>query len=109
MFNGRKSESTIDDNEQHVISNQITRNFTIFSILTLVRTCGRIDSGVIPSTITTKTSDKSSGKSEIRENEPVLGLSISGESRAYPINMHTGPQREIVNDTLGGTAIAATW
>jgi hypothetical protein len=34
---------------------------------------------------------------------------INGESRAYPINMLTGPSREILNDRLGGTAIAATW
>ena len=42
-------------------------------------------------------------------NELVLGVEIDGESRAYPINMLTGPQREILNDTLAGHAIAATW
>jgi hypothetical protein len=34
---------------------------------------------------------------------------VKGESRADPINMLTGPQREIINDRLGGRAIAATW
>ena len=41
--------------------------------------------------------------------ELVLGVVINGEARAYPINMLTGPSREIINDTLGGQAIAATW
>lgn len=45
----------------------------------------------------------------VTDNELVLGVVIDGESRAYPINMITGPRREIVNDKLGGLAIAATW
>lgn len=43
------------------------------------------------------------------DEELVIGVEINGQSRAYPINMMTGPSREIINDTLGGTAIAATW
>ena len=46
---------------------------------------------------------------ELSENELVLGVEMNGEARAYPINMLTGPRREIINDTLGGVAIAATW
>jgi len=46
---------------------------------------------------------------EVTENELVLGVELNGESRAYPINMLTGPDREIINDRLGGVAIAATW
>lgn len=46
---------------------------------------------------------------KIAPNELVLGVAINGKTRAYPINMLTGPQREIFNDELGGTAIAATW
>jgi hypothetical protein len=42
-------------------------------------------------------------------NELVLGVLVNGRARAYPINMLTGPRREIINDTLGGSAIAATW
>ena len=45
----------------------------------------------------------------VREKELVLGVSVNGEARAYPINMLTGPRREIINDKLGGRAIAATW
>lgn len=46
---------------------------------------------------------------QVTDNELVLGVVVNGEARAYPINMLTGPRREIVNDTLGGRAIAATW
>ena len=46
---------------------------------------------------------------DINPAELVLGVTIGEESRAYPINMLTGPQREIVNDTVGGKPIAATW
>jgi len=45
----------------------------------------------------------------LQDNELVLGIQIDGQARAYPINSLTGPSREIINDTLGGSAIAATW
>ena len=43
------------------------------------------------------------------DNELVIGVEIDGQARAYPINQLTGPSREIINDVLAGTAIAATW
>lgn len=46
---------------------------------------------------------------EIDDNELVIGVEVNGEARAYSINQLTGPSREIINDELGGTAIAATW
>jgi len=51
----------------------------------------------------------SAEEATIGDNELVIGVEVGGEARAYPINQLTGPKREIVNDTLGGTAIAATW
>ena len=45
----------------------------------------------------------------VSDNELVVGVVVGGEARAYPINMLTGPSREIINDTLGKHAIAATW
>lgn len=45
----------------------------------------------------------------LRDEELVLGVVVNGKARAYAINMLTGPTREIVNDELGGVAIAATW
>ncbi len=40
-------------------------------------------------------------------DEPVLGVSIHGDSRAYSIPFLSG--REVVNDTVGGVPIAVTW
>ncbi len=48
-------------------------------------------------------------KGKIEDNELVLGVTINGESRAYPLNVLTGPDREVFNDQLGGRRIAATW
>ena len=47
--------------------------------------------------------------SELNPNELVLGVEVGGEARAYPINMLSGPNHEVLNDTLGGRPIAATW
>lgn len=45
----------------------------------------------------------------LRDDDLVLGVEVNGQARAYPINLLCGPQREIINDVLGGQAIAATW
>jgi len=39
--------------------------------------------------------------------EPVIGLSIDGDARAYPLRILTW--HEIVNDTVGGTPVAVTY
>jgi len=46
---------------------------------------------------------------QVTDKELVLGVVVNDQARAYPLNMLTGPSREIVNDHLGGRAIAATW
>ena len=46
---------------------------------------------------------------DARCHQEPLGVEVGGEARAYPINMLSGPNREILNDTLGGRPIAATW
>ena len=46
---------------------------------------------------------------DVRDDELVVGVVIDGEARAYPINMLTMPQREIINDELAGREIAVTW
>lgn len=48
-------------------------------------------------------------KTELADNALIIGVEVNGQSRAYPINQLTGPYREIINDELGGTPIAATW
>ena len=46
---------------------------------------------------------------DLADNALIIGLEIDGAARAYPINQLTGPYREIINDVLGDTPIAATW
>ena len=43
----------------------------------------------------------------LRADDRVLGLNINGEAKAYPINILNW--HEIVNDVVGGTAVAITW
>ena len=40
-------------------------------------------------------------------DEQVMGLSINGEQRAYSVRQLS--RHEIVNDTVGGVPLAATW
>ena len=43
----------------------------------------------------------------LAETEPVIGLAINGDARAYPLRVLTW--HEIVNDTVGGRAVAVTY
>ena len=44
---------------------------------------------------------------QMQSFETVLGVSINGDHRAYPLNMLS--RHEIVNDTVGGVPVAVTW
>ena len=44
---------------------------------------------------------------EIPDSEPVIGLSIEGEHRAYSVPFLSA--HEIVNDVVGGKPVAVTW
>lgn len=59
---------------------------------------------VNPNTVSAK-----QAKEEIRADELVIGVTVNGESRAYPVNMLCQPSREIVTDMLGGRRIAVIW
>lgn len=43
----------------------------------------------------------------VPSNELVIGVSLNGEAKAYPITPLI--RREMVNDTLGGVPILVTW
>lgn len=45
----------------------------------------------------------------LRDDEVVIGVVVSGEARAYPVNLMWEPANEALNDTLGGQSIVATW
>jgi len=65
--------------------------------------------GPLPPITGVKPQPAEAGDRKLGPTELVLGVSINGQSRAYPINVLTGPRREIINDGLGGVPIAATW
>ena len=44
---------------------------------------------------------------QMQSYERVLGVTINGDHRAYPLNMLS--RHEIVNDTVGGVPVAVTW
>jgi Protein of unknown function (DUF3179) len=51
--------------------------------------------------------DEANKASWLRHDSVVVGMSIAGESRAYPVSILS--RHEIVNDKLGGVPIAVTW
>ena len=53
------------------------------------------------------TVEEAEGNGDIAAEIDVIGLAVGGEARAYPIPFLSA--HEIVNDTVGGTAIAVTW
>ncbi len=44
---------------------------------------------------------------ELRDDEPVIGLVLNGEARAWPISVMGS--HELVNDRIGGIPIAVSW
>ncbi len=46
---------------------------------------------------------------DLDDGDMIMGIVLSGEARAYPVNYMNGPNNEVVNDTLGGQAIAPSW
>ncbi|MCR9120858.1 MAG: DUF3179 domain-containing protein [Phyllobacteriaceae bacterium] len=47
------------------------------------------------------------GHDDLEPQEPVVGLTIDGDARAYPLRILTW--HEIVNDVVGGTPVAVTY
>ena len=47
------------------------------------------------------------GHEDLAPTEPVIGLAINGDARAYPLRILTW--HEIVNDTVGGVPVAVTY
>ncbi len=46
-------------------------------------------------------------RGEMVPTESIIGISLNGESKAYPVNILS--RHEIANDTVGGVAIAVTF
>ena len=61
----------------------------------------------IPAILDPKFLDTRAANAQMAPNERVLGVSVKGESRAYPLKMLS--RHEVVNDEVGGVPIAVTW
>ena len=61
----------------------------------------------IPALLDPKFTSVESGNNQMDDFEHVIGVSINGDNRAYPIRMLS--RHEIVNDVVGGEFIAVTW
>ena len=61
----------------------------------------------IPAILAPEFLDAEAASAQMVANERVLGLSINGDHRAYPLNLLS--RHEIVNDTVGGLLVAVTW
>lgn len=53
------------------------------------------------------TPEKAEKKGFVHDRDPVIGLVINGQAKAYPIR--TMGIHELGNDTLGGVPIAVSW
>jgi len=65
---------------------------------------------IIPQPAVTELVVKQAAQAELAPDELVLGATLGGESRAYPLNMlNAEPRTKVLNDVLGGRDIAVTW
>jgi len=61
----------------------------------------------IPAILEPEFATRAGGVAQMEPSERVIGVSINGDHRAYPLNLLS--RHEIVNDTVGGKPIAVTW
>ncbi len=61
----------------------------------------------IPAILEPVFATRAGGVAQMEPSERVIGVSINGDHRAYPLNLLS--RHEIVNDTVGGKPIAVTW
>lgn len=89
---------TLPDNGSAVASVSAGQEF---EIITLLGYDG------IPAILNPEFVDAKTADFWMEPDEPVLGVSINGDNRAYSIAMLS--RHEIVNDVVGGEPIAVTW
>lgn len=61
----------------------------------------------IPAILNPVFDPRAEAMAQMDPSERVIGVSINGDHRAYPLNLLS--RHEIVNDTVGGKPIAVTW
>lgn len=72
--------------------------------LKIVTVLGR---DAIPAILEPVFANRAEAFAQMEPSERVIGVSIDGDHRAYPLNLLS--RHEVVNDTVGGKPIAVTW
>ncbi len=101
QFTLRFSAETVtieDQSEQQSAGSDGTLDLKIINILG----CDEI-----PAILRPEFGNQVAALGEMDPDERVIGLSINGDHRAYPLKLLS--RHEIVNDTIGGTPVAVTW
>ena len=99
LLNQRSETVTIaDTSARPALGSNGTRDLKIITIL------GRDG---IPAILDPVFGKRAEAASQMEPSERVIGVSINGEHRAYPLNLLS--RHEIVNDIVGGKPIAVTW
>ncbi len=95
---GAETVTIEDPSVQRAVGSDGTRDLKIINIL------GRDG---IPAILQPEFGNQPAALDEMDPSERVIGLSINGDSRAYPLKLMS--RHEIVNDTVGGKPVAVTW
>ena len=66
-----------------------------------------LEKDAIPAIRSSEFVNVAAAESWMNPDEPIIGVEIDGDARAYPTAMLS--RHEIVNDTVGGAPVAVTW
>ena len=73
-------------------------------VLTLI---SLVPKDAIPAILEPEFASPIAAEIQMKDTEQVIGVSINGDARAYPISVLS--RHEIVKDVVGGESIAVTW
>ena len=90
--------SIIDPSARPAVDSNGTLDLKIVTIL------GR---DAIPAILDPNFTGRAESIAQMKPSERVIGVSIDGDNRAYPLNLLS--RHEVVNDTVGGKPIAVSW
>ncbi len=94
----QSEESTSTAGQPNATPTTIERDLDVVTVLA---------KDAIPAIRSPEFVDAAGAEAWMNADEPIIGVEIDGDARAYPVAMLS--RHEIVNDTVGGLPIAATW
>ena len=104
VFLFAKSDVTIEQISVGDSSSQGSQEGEGTQVITII---SLIPKDAIPAILEPEFACSESAESPMTDTELVIGVSINGDARTYPINILS--RHEIVNDVVGGESIAVTW